>query len=192
MMLRRAPTLVALATVLLLGACAELRPLFRDNEQGNPEPFEMLGRMYVRYGAQAVSGTLRWAHATERDEVWIGGPLGQTGAHIVRDVSGAALTTASQQTYRAMSIESLTREGLGWSFPLVDLSYYVLGDVPPGAAAPQRVPDEDAWRLDHNGWAVQWTPREPPGDAAAPPARLTLVRDDVEIRLVVDQLQRPQ
>lgn len=189
-MARRAFALFALCSVLLLGACAQLQPFFRDMEQGNPQGFEMQGRMYVRYGAQAFSGTLRWMHATERDEVWLGVPLGQTAAHIVRDVSGASLTTAAQQTYHAMSIESLTREGLGWSFPLVDLSYYVLASVPPGAAAPQAVPGEGIRRVVHGGWTVQWTPREASAGVSTPPARLTLARDDVEIRLVIDQLQR--
>lgn len=191
-MFRCRPALFALSAVLLLGACAEMQSFFRDTEQGNPQAFEMQGRMYVRYGPQAFSGTLRWTHSTERDEVWLGGPLGQTGAYIVRDVSGAALTTATQQTYRAMSIESLTREGLGWSFPLVDLSFYVLAAVPPGAGAPERVPGENMWRVVHGGWTVQGTTREASNGVSAPPARLTLAREDVEIRLVVDQLQTPQ
>lgn len=191
-MVRRWSASFALSAVLLLGACAEMSSFFRDTEQGNPQAFEMQGRMYVRYGTQAFSGTLRWTHSTERDEVWLGGPLGQTGAYIVRDVSGAALTTSTQQTYRAMSIESLTRDGLGWSFPLVDLSYYVLSAVPPGAAAPERISGERAWRVVHGGWTVQGTPREAANGATTPPARLTLAREDVEIRLVVDQLQRPQ
>lgn len=189
-MVRRASTFLSLGFVLLLGACAQFETFFRDTEQGNPQAFEMQGRMYVRYGAQAFSGSLRWFHSTERDEVWLGGPLGQTGAYIVRDVSGAALTTAAQQTYRAMSIESLTREGLGWSFPLVDLSYYVLAAVPPGAASPQAVAGEPARRVIHDGWVVQWTLRDGSKGDESPPARLTLARDDVEIRLVVDQLQR--
>lgn len=188
---RHGSVLLALAVVCLLGACAQLPPFLRDNEQGNPQSFEMQGRVYVRYGPQAFSGSLRWSHATERDDVWLAGPLGQTGAHIVRDVSGATLTTADQQTYQAMSIESLTREGLGWSLPLVDLSYYVLAAVPPGAAAPERVPGQNAWRLVHDGWTVQWTMRGE-GGVAALPGRLNLIRDDVEIRLVIDQLQRPQ
>lgn len=191
-MFRGVPTFAALWFVLLVSGCAQLQPFFRDVEQGNSQSFEMQGRMYVRYAGQAFSGTLRWAHSNERDEVWLGGPLGQTAAHIVRDVSGAALTTANQQTYRAMSIDALTREGLGWRFPLVDLSYYLVSAVPPGAPAPERVPGENAWRVRHDGWAVQWVLREPTGGVDALPARVTLARDDVEIRLVVDQMQRLQ
>jgi len=183
--MRRRSALLVLASPLVLGACAGL-PFFGGSvDPGSPQSFEMQGRVYVRFGPKAFSGSLRWQHEPARDEVWLGGPLGQTGAHIQRDSSGATLTTADSQVYRAMSIESLTREGLGWSLPLADLSYYVLGTAPLGAARS----DGPAATLERNGWNVRWTPRE--GAAAdAPPARLDLSKEDIEIRLVVDHLQR--
>lgn len=181
----RRTALIAAAATLALGGCAQLPFLARGDAPGNPQAFEMQGRVYVRFGSKAFSGTLRWQHALERDEVWLGGPLGQTGAHILRDSGGATLTTADQQVYRATSIESLTREGLGWSLPLADLSYYVLGASPPGAS-PSASPGGTVAR---DGWTARMTRRE--GVAAdAPPARLDLSRDDVEIRLVIDRLDR--
>ena len=183
--------LACLVFALVLSGCAQLPFMGPGRSQGSPVSFEMLGRVYVRFGPQAFSGSLRWRHDDLADEVWLGGPLGQTAAHIVRDATGAALTTADQQTYRAMSIESLTKDGLGWSLPLADLSYYVLGEVPPGASnAAERDGAGHMTRLEHDGWAVRWTRRE----AASPgPAilRLDLRKEDVEIRLVIDQLQRP-
>jgi len=182
-MTTRRSALLALVGSLALGACAEL-PFFAGNvDMGSPQTFEMQGRVYVRFGPKAFSGSLRWQHDAARDEVWLGGPLGQTGAHILRDASGATLTTADQQVYRAMSIESLTREGLGWSLPLADLSYYVLGLAPPGAPKSEGA----APALERNGWSVRWTGRE--GAAPdAPPARLDLAKEEVEIRLVIDRL----
>lgn len=184
-MASRRSALLLLAAPFALGACAELPFLSAKTEQGSAQAFELQGRVYVRFGPKAFSGSLRWQHAPVRDEVWLGGPLGQTGAHILRDASGAVLTTADQQVYRAMSIEALTREGLGWSLPLDDLSYYVLGMAPPGAETPAQ-PDAG---LARDGWSVRWTAR---ADAAAdaPPARLDLAKEDVEIRLVVDRLER--
>jgi outer membrane lipoprotein LolB len=175
------------AAVVLLGACAQL-PMFGAARSGTPEAFEAQGRVYVRYGTRAFAGTLRWRHALEADEVWLGGPLGQTAAHIVRDSGGATLTTADQQVYRATSIESLTREGLGWSLPLADLSHYVVGAAPVvggfyGVAAVWlRAPH-------HDGWSVRWVTLTEGADAAAP-GRIELSRDDVEIRFVVDRLER--
>lgn len=180
-----------LVFALVLSGCAQLPFVGQGRSQGSPVSFEMLGRVYVRFGPQAFSGSLRWRHDDSADEVWLGGPLGQTAAHIVRDSTGATLTTADQQTYQSMSIESLTKDGLGWSLPLADLSYYVLGEVPPGASsAAERDGAGHMTRLEREGWVVRWTRRE----AAAPgPAilRLDLRKEDVEIRLVIDQLQRP-
>ena len=174
---------------LLLGGCAQL-PIFGSAQGGNAQVFEALGRMYVRYGTRAFSGSLRWLHAPHTDEVWLGGPLGQTAAHIVRDSGGAVLTTADQQVYRSTSIEALTREGLGWSLPLADLSYYVMGQVPEAASA-ERDASGRLLRALHNGWSVRWVTL---AQGAAPdgPGRVELTRDDVEIRFVVDRLDRAQ
>lgn len=178
---------LAAAMVALLGGCAQL-PFFGTAQSGNPEAFEAQGRMYVRYGTRAFSGSLRWLHASHVDEVWLGGPLGQTAAHIVRDSGGAVLTTADQQVYRSTSIEALTREGLGWSLPLADLSYYVMGKVPAEASA-ERDAGGRLLRTRHNGWSVSWVSLAQ-GAASDKPGRIELTRDDVEIRFVVDRLDR--
>ena len=187
MFLMRVPLLALLAAVIMAG-CAQFPVFTQEHEQTNPDAFEAQARVYVRFGARAFSGTLRWQHTTGADEVWLGGPIGQTAAHIIRDSSGATLTTADQQTYRARSIESLTRDGLGWALPLADLSYYVVDKVPPAADGKQ---ERDARgmpvRVQHSGWLVQWQrPEVPSGEATLP--RLNLTKDDVEIRLVIDQL----
>jgi outer membrane lipoprotein LolB len=171
-----------------LAGCAQL-PFFQARESGNPEAFEAQGRVYVRYGPRAFSGALRWQHAAHADQVWLGGPLGQTVAHIARDSSGAELTTADQQVYRATSIEALTREGLGWSLPLADLSYYVVGEVPPEAASgAERDASGRIVRVAHDGWSVRWVALDPQASAERP-GRIELGKDDVEIRFVVDRLE---
>ena len=185
--LGRAGLCAVLALLVALGGCAQM-PWGSTAESGTTETFEAFGRVYVRYGARAFSGTLRWRHAPEADEVWLGGPLGQTAAHIVRDGSGATLTTADQQVYRSTSIDALTREGLGWTLPLADLSYYVLGKVPEDAAAGAE--RDSAGRLVsamHDGWTVRWTPLAQ-AQGSERLWRIDLAKGDVEIRFVLDRL----
>jgi outer membrane lipoprotein LolB len=161
------------------------------SESGIAESFEAQGRVYVRHGTRAFSGSLRWQHAADSDEVWLGGPLGQTAAHIVRDGTGAILTTADQQEYRSSSIEALTREGLGWSLPLADLSYYVLGKVPEDAAASaERDASGRIVRATRGGWSVRWVALEGGEGASLRPGRIELSKDAVDIRFVVDRLER--
>ena len=180
--------IAAVAALIVLGGCAGM-PFLGGGEQGNSQAFEAQGRVYVRYGHRAFSGSLRWVHAPHQDEVWLGGPFGQTAAHIVRDSAGAVLTTADQQVYRSTSIEALTRDGLGWSLPLADLSYYVMGQVPEDAAA-DAVRDENGRlvRASRAGWSVRWVAL---ADASPQrPGRIELSKDDVEIRFVVDDLEK--
>jgi len=188
----RVSSLPLLVVALLAAGCAQLPFMGASREQGNAEAFETMGRVYVRFGPRAFSGSLRWRHEPQADEVWLGGPLGQTAAFIVRDSTGASLTTADQQTYRAMSMEALTREGLGWSLPLADLSYYVMGEVPADVTA--GVERDSAGRLiraERDGWTVRWS--RPGANATETPLpRLNLTKGDVEIRLVVDQLEPAQ
>lgn len=179
-----------IALVLSLGGCAGLPPFGRDESAfGAAQPFEMQGRVYARFSDRAFSGSIRWRHTSAADELWLGGPLGQTGAHILRDASGATLTTANQQTYRSMNLESSMRDALGWELPLADLSHYVLGNTPSGASDSniKRNADRQLTSILHNGWQVEFTPNDQPGQDARP-LRLRMRKDAVEVRIVIDQL----
>jgi len=177
----------AFALAAGFGGCA-LLPAPSD-ESGVAEPFELQGRVAVRTTQRSLSGSLRWQHEPRRDDVWLSNPLGQALAHIARDDSGAWLTTAEQKVHRARSFEALTREGLGWALPLADLSYYVLGKVPPALdpANVERGAEGRLARVRHGAWEVAFV--EFRLDANVPhPSRLVLSDGAVEIRLVIDRL----
>ena len=176
--------------MLVIAGCAGL-PFGRDEASlGAAQSFEMQGRVYARFSDRAFSGSIRWRHTREADELWLGGPLGQTAAHILRDDTGATLTTANQQTYRSMNLEASMRDAMGWALPLADLSHYVLGSVPAGAvdANVKRNADQALVSVLHNGWEIELTPGDQPA-ASARPVRLRMRSDAVEVRIVVDQLE---
>ena len=187
---RESAHVAALIAILLsLAGCAGLQQIGREEAYGSTEPFEMQGRVYARFSDRAFSGSIRWRHTPGADELWLGGPLGQTGAHIVRDASGATLTNANQQIYRSMNLEASMRDAMGWALPLADLSHYVLGQTPP-AVADANVKRNSEHRLlgvSHNGWEVEFTPTEQP-NAGSRPARLRLLKESIEVRIVIDQL----
>jgi outer membrane biogenesis lipoprotein LolB len=68
------------------------------------------------------------------------------------------------------------------------LSFYVVGAVPPGAEVLERDANGRILRAAREGWTVRWVPLADGRDAAA--QRIELSKDDVEIRFVVDQLDR--
>src|SRR5262245_13866887 len=102
--MRRALIMFALAAALALAGCAAMAPPPDASEAA----FEIFGRVAVNFEGRAFSSNVRWQHEAEREEVWLLTPLGQTVAHIVSDATGATLTAADQQQYRASNVEALT------------------------------------------------------------------------------------
>ena len=89
--------------------------------------FTLEGRISVNYGAQNLSGKVRWSHDAASDDIALASPLGTQVARLVRDSSGVALTDSEQVTHRAGDAESLTEQRLGWRLPLTGLSAWVRG-----------------------------------------------------------------
>jgi len=174
----------ALAAAALLGACALLVPAERP---AGPGAFDLIGRVAVSYGGRAFASSVRWQHTRERDEIWLLSPVGQTLAHIVGDATGARLTGADRKQYRAASVESLTRQALGWELPLARLAWWVRGEIAPGGAAQGVERDERArlTALIQDGWRVALA-HYPLEEHGGLPRRLELAGAASEIRLVID------
>lgn len=175
----------------MLSACAALTPVPRPAAQvagdAASAPFELLGRVVVRFDDRAFSSMVRWQHSAALDEIWLMSPLGQTLAYIRGEPETATLTTAEQTQYYADSIENLTRRALGWELPLARLKYWVRGEVAPGGA-PAYVERDEARHLvvlAQDGWRAVLT-RYPPGEFGGLPRRLDLASGTSEIRLVID------
>ncbi|MGP1677819.1 MAG: lipoprotein insertase outer membrane protein LolB, partial [Burkholderiales bacterium] len=112
-------------------------------------------------------------------------PLGQGVARIVRHDALVSLTTSDQKVYQASDVESLTAQVLGWRLPLAGLPDWVRGRA--AAGAPVQTWRDSSLRLAklrQSGWLVEFLEYN---EANGLPARLRLSREDVEIRLVIDQ-----
>ena len=181
----------ALAAALIVAGCATLSPDAGGPGEPSPTPFDLSGRVLVSYDGRAFSSGLRWQHGPGRDEIWLLTPIGQTLAHIVNEPDGATLTGADQQQYRAISVDSLTRQALGWELPLARLQYWVRGEIAPGSApgAVERDANQRLIRLEQHGWRIVFA-NYPLEEHEGLPRRLDLARDDHEIRLVIDAWRR--
>ena len=169
---------------LLLAGCAaiEIQP-----ETAVPvgDAFTLSGRVSVKYGAEAASGRITWQHDAVSDDLLFSAPLGQGVARIVWRDAVASLTTSDQKLYQADDVETLTEQVLGWRLPLAGLPDWVRGRA--AASAPAQTQLDGSQRLAElrqSGWLVEFL------DYAAEsglPSRLRMSRQDVEIRLVIDQ-----
>jgi len=168
----------AFAAAVLLGACATLP------EAGRPPPggFELSGRVAVRHGKDAASGRIFWRHSNDADELLITSPLGQGIARINRERDQYRLVTGDNTEYRAADAESLTEQALGWRLPLDGLSDWVQARASPGRPAEMRGDTDQSLELRQDGWHVAYEEFR-----GGKPFRMRLTRENLEIRLIVDQ-----
>lgn len=182
--------LVCLATCLLT-ACAQLpgaaAPAQRLTRVTSND-FFLAGRLAASKGNQRYAVNITWRHTTQRDEIFVATPLGQGIAELIRDAAGARLTTAERREFSAPDWQALSAQVFGFTLPLSALPRWLAADVPAEALGvsldrsgrPQRMVADD-WQVAYLDYA---------SDAAdALPVLIELKREDIEVRLKVDEWQ---
>ncbi len=154
---------------------------------GLPASWEARGRLAVNVADEAWHGTFAWRHAPQRQQVDLAGPLGQGSARLVEDAAGAKLDLGDGRVVNGSDTERLLQRELGWTLPLHGLRHWIGGRADPGRAA---TPSHDAQGrlvgLEQDGWRIAFDRyREVAGDAVLP-HRVVLERDDLGVRLVID------
>jgi outer membrane lipoprotein LolB len=183
----------ALAVAALFGACAPVA-LERASGLGAPAApqtsFDIAGRLSARHGSDALTANFRWRHASQRDELELASPLGQTVALLSGDASNVRLQAADGRVSTASDWSALTAQGLGWPLPVDGLAFWIQGAPHPGSAFSTETGDDGRVALlRQDGWTIVYHAYT---QAAAPdwrPARMTLSYPDVELRIAVDRWQ---
>ena len=154
------------------------------------EHFELKGRVAVAAGAQGFNARLRWAQDGERAQVALEGPLGAGAVHIDAAGSDLDIVTASGARLTSDAARAELSARLGFEPPLASLRYWILGVPDPATPADETLDaahqhltrlEQDGWRIDYDSYVAvgsEWLP-----------ARLTLERSDVRVKLLVDDWQ---
>jgi outer membrane lipoprotein LolB len=183
-----AKAVAALGALLLMSGCALLAP--RESVP-RAESFDLLGRVLVGYDGRAFSSHVRWRHDADNDELWLMTPTGQTLAQLREDASGATLTAADQTRYHGTHVEGLTRQALGWEFPLARLQHWVRGA--PAPHVPSEITERDGGgrilRMTQDGWRVAYEYSAAP-EYGGLPRRVEVSGEAQNIRLVIDSWRR--
>jgi outer membrane lipoprotein LolB len=174
---------------LLLSGCASAppahQPLVRP-AQAELLPFVLNGRIAVKHDEERTSASLHWTHRPAEDEIFLFAPLGQTVARINRDAQGVTLD-ASDKQYAAENTEDLTQKVLGWRLPLEGMLYWVLAlPVPDGKASVEHDAGGQVSVIKQDGWEIHYT-RYAAQTPDSLPLRLTLQREGVEIKFLIDE-----
>ncbi len=180
--------LLSLSFALLLAACSQ-QPV-KDVQRPLRESiasYVLEGRVSVRRGNDARQAGIVWQHDTASDVIELSGPLGQNAARLTRDISGAHLQTASRESYSAPDWETLSERVLGVALPLNNMALWATArfqrNVPVRRDASSRPLHAvvDGWQIDYLAY-----------ESALPEALPSLIeinRDDIVVRLKVDQWQ---
>ena len=177
--------LLALLSALALAGCTSLLPY--GDAPMRAAPFDVLGRVFVRYGDRALSANMRWQHARDSDDIWLMTPTGQALAYLREDYEGATFTGADQTQYRASSAESLTRQAMGWELPIGKLQHWVRGVAAPGMVVEivERDADGRTRRMTQDGWQITYD-YYPATQNNGLPRRMEFVSAGQTLRLVID------
>jgi len=140
------------------------------------------GRLAARQGETRSHVNFSWRHQRDSDDILLTTPLGQGVAELTRDLRGTRLVTADRQTAEAADWEALSAQVFGFALPLSTLPRWLLGDV---AAAVRDAAGRPQQAL-VDGWDIRYLAYESPA-ADALPTLVEFRRDDIELRLKVDE-----
>jgi outer membrane lipoprotein LolB len=152
--------------------------------------FALRGRVAVATGAQGFNARLRWVEDGAHAQVALEGPLGAGGVEI--DATGEnlqiAMPNGTHLASDAARAELAAR--LGFDPPLASLRYWILGVPDPTSPADETLdPAQQRLKsLAQSGWHIDYAGYMAVGSEWLP-ARLTLSRADVRVKLLVDDWQ---
>ncbi|MGB8856525.1 MAG: lipoprotein insertase outer membrane protein LolB [Burkholderiales bacterium] len=152
--------------------------------------YQIAGRVSVAQAENGYFGNLRWNRNGDIHEIEILSPLGQVIARLYKNDGGYTLTTADQRVLQSHDSEQLMRDAMGFALPVAGLEHWVLGRAAPKTRYDaQKFPDGRIESLMQDGWKISFAEYFSPEHSAegeAVPKKITLRRDDLVIKLVMD------
>jgi outer membrane lipoprotein LolB len=149
--------------------------------------FELKGRVAIAVADQGVNANLQWTQAGERSQVTLEGPLGVGAVRISVAGNDLNIVNADGQRVDSDAAHAELAARLGFDPPLQSLRYWIQG-VPDPATPATQTPEPGQQRLQalaQGGWSILYTSYTLVGNEWLP-ARLTVQRDMVRVRLLVD------
>lgn len=148
--------------------------------------FGLNGRVAVAVGKQGFNAGLRWTQSGAMTHLALTGPLGAGGVEVTADGGDLSVVTSSGKRLDSAAARVELADKLGFEPPLASLRYWVLGVPDPGAPASVQLDSQQRLtQLTQEGWQIDYTAYMSVG-AEWLPRLLTLRREDVRVRMVVD------
>ena len=150
--------------------------------------FELKGRVAVAVGSEGFNARLRWMQQGTASHLALDGPLGAGGVQVTSDGSRLSVVTSKGERLDSEAARGELAARLGFDPPLSSLRFWILGVPDPGGAPAQELLDEPRQHLAHlqqDGWEIDYGGYMPAGGESLP-AKLTLQRQNIRVRVIVD------
>lgn len=187
------------ALLAVLAGCRTLPPAppagesweLRRPQLQSLEHFALRGRVAVAAGGEGFNASLRWTQEGNRSQVTLEGPLGVGGAQLTASGDDLTVVTARGERIESEAAHAELAARLGFDPPLSSLRYWILGVPNPGQPASESLDpaQQRLAALTQAGWHVEYQSYTSASGETLP-ARMTLQRDAVRVRLLVDDWQR--
>ena len=153
------------------------------------DQYSLNGRVAVAASGQGFSANLRYLQQPRRAEMALDGPMGLGGMRLTLEGENLAVATSNGETLDGGAARDEVERRLGFSLPLAELRWWLLGIPAPGEVAlDQDGVTGEIRGFRQNGWQVNVDARAPAMGFALP-QRLTAQREGARLKLAVDRWQ---
>jgi outer membrane lipoprotein LolB len=150
------------------------------------EQFELKARVAVAAGQEGFNARLRWRQQGAQSQLALDGPFGVGGAQVVLDGQTLRVRTSRGEELNDEAARGELRARLGFEPPLQSLRYWIQGVPDPATPAQEMLDDRQRLAsLRQDGWEIDYGSYLPSGDEWLP-ERMTLRREGVRVRLLID------
>lgn len=133
------------------------------------QSWQVRGKLSVINQQQSATGYLTWIQEEDDYDLFLSGPFGQGASHLIGNSQYASLSIAGKEPAIAKSAEQLMYQQLGWQFPVLDIRYWVKGQISPHSKARFKKNDMGLMEsLKQHGWQVNFSRYQRQGDVWLP------------------------
>src|SRR6185437_948197 len=153
--------------------------------------FGLKGRVAVAAGKEGFSAGLRWTQDGTRSRVSLEGPLGVGAVQITADGDNLSIVNSHGDHLDSDAARADLSARLGFDPPLGSMRYWILGVPEPGMPAKEsgNPQQQRLQSLQQDGWQIDYASYMSGSNGGGPPwvpAKMTVQREGVRVRLIVD------
>jgi len=151
------------------------------------DAYSLTGRVAVVANGEGFSGTLRYQQQPHRSDLALDGPMGLGGVRVALEGEELSIDTSGGDHLDGGAARAELEKQLGFSFPLAELRWWLLGVPAPGESTVDEVNGAISV-IEQVGWRISIDARAPALGFSLP-QRLTATREGARMKLLVDRWQ---